>query len=192
MKKINLTQQILLVVIALQFSLASCHNYYKAIIAAPGNNVDKAAKIQRLQLEKRYFVLRNGSEAFHLINPVLNADKTAFECTLDTLSILDKLHLTKGRKGKMQYKKFKPEDIAVLNEVHLYVTPDATAAEGKYLLALDKLQKIEVIEKDKKRTTGSYVMGGLGITAGALIITSIIFVAAGGLDFGLGSFSFSP
>lgn len=62
----------------------------------------------------------------------------------------------------------------MLNEVHFYITPDTVPKFGKYTLDLNKVQKIEVIEKDKKRTTGSYVLGGLIITSVIILITAAI------------------
>ncbi|MBL0357823.1 MAG: hypothetical protein IPP72_13460 [Chitinophagaceae bacterium] len=49
---------------------------------------------------------------------------------------------------------------------------------GNYKLPLDRINKIEVIEKDKKRTTNSYVGGGIGITLGIGAIAFIIMAAA--------------
>src|SRR5207237_9778106 len=44
-------------------------------------------------------------------------------------------------------------------------------------LSLDRIQKIEVIEKDNKRTTNSYVIGAIGYTFGSLAVAAIIIVA---------------
>ncbi len=155
----------------------SCQNFYKATSPAYKNEAEKAAKVDSLRLTSRYFILRNGSEAFYMKNPVLSADQKTLQCTLDNLSPLNKLHLTNGRGGNMRYKKNDIADYSVLNEVHLYIPPDNNAVLGKYTLALDKVQKIEVIEKDQKRTTSSYVIGAIGITVGALTVATIIILA---------------
>lgn len=69
----------------------------------------------------------------------------------------------------MTYVKNDPAGILVLNEVHFHIQPDNTAVIGSYTLQLDKIQKIEVIEKDKKRTTNSHIFGALLI----LLVLSI-------------------
>ena len=65
----------------------------------------------------------------------------------------------------------------VLSEVHFYIHPDNTAVLGQYTLALDKVKLIEVIEKDKARTTSSYVIGAIGYTLGAVAVVAIIIAA---------------
>ncbi len=153
-------------------SFAACHTYYKAINLPAANNNGKTAAIDSLNLQARYFILRNGSQAYYMENISFSADQKTLYCILDTLSPDHKLHLTNGRKGKMQYQKSTITDLNVLNEVHFYITPDTVPKFGKYTLDFNKVQKIEVIEKDKKRTTGSYVLGGLIITPVIILITA--------------------
>ena len=152
---------------------AGCNNYYKAT-AKP----KEAGSIDSLTKLNRYFILRSGSQAYYMRNIVLSNDRKTLETTLDTLLPQHKLHLVNGYNGKMRYYKSKLFDIGVLNEVHMYTAQDNTAAAGnRYTLALDRVQKIEVIEKDKNRTTGSYVIGAIGATVGAIAVAAIIAVA---------------
>jgi hypothetical protein len=120
-------------------------------------------------------------------NPIFSADKKIVGCTLDTLSSFNRLHLTTGKGGKMRYKKHDPEDLSVLNEAHVYIVPDTAAATGKYSLAIDKVKKIEVIEKDQQRTSNSYLLGGLAIAAGVAIFLVVIATALVG-SISLGGF----
>jgi len=65
----------------------------------------------------------------------------------------------------MQYKANKPE-AAVLNEVHLYIPTDTTAkSQFAYTLPIDKIKRVEVVQKNNGRTIGSYVLGVVGIAA---------------------------
>ncbi len=151
-----------------------CHNYYR-ISKTP---VTAATKdIEKLKLQNRYFILRSGNNAWYMDGIVLSSDQKTLQCKLDSLPTEHKLHLTKGRKGQFRYREDKPED-SVLNEVHFYIPADKTAWPGSvYTLSLDKVQKIEVLEKDKGRTTGSYIVGAIGYTVGAVIVASIIILA---------------
>jgi hypothetical protein len=158
----------------MQLSLTSCKNFYKATSTTYKNNTEKTEAVDKLNSANKTFILRSGATAYEMKNLVVNTEKTILECTLDTLSAFNKLHLTKGKKGNMQYKQNWPEHTAVLNEVHIYIAPGTEAANGKYTLALDKIQKVEVIEKDKGRTNESYILGGIGITAGVAIIALTI------------------
>ena len=163
MKKINPTLQIMLGVFLLPSLLISCCNYYKAISIPGKNKIELAAKFDSLKKANRTFILRNGEDAFSISKPVLNSDRQQLECTLKPLHSFNKLHLANGIDGKMRYKKRSTADLSVLTEVHVYIANDTSAALGKYSIALDRIKKIEVIEKDKKRTAASYILGGLGI-----------------------------
>ncbi len=170
--RMNILKCLLTIFISLLL-LVACQNYYMAV-KQPKN----AAIIDSLNKQNRYFVLRSGSQAFYMKNITLSADRKTLEATLDTLPYEHRLHLINGRNGKMRYRKTDPQDLPVLSEVHLYIVPDNTAAAGsRYSLSLDQVQKMEVIEKDKKRTTNSYVLGAVGFTLGVMVLTAIIVAA---------------
>lgn len=158
------------------FSLACCHNYYKASKIATSPPTERT--VDSLKQHGRYFILRDGKKAFYMNNIVMSDNRKVISCTLDSLPDNHKLYLTYARKGRMLYKKSNPADKGVLNEVHFFIDPAESTSVGNYTLQLDKVQKIEVIEKDKSRTTVSYILGGLGITAGAIAVSAIIFAAS--------------
>jgi hypothetical protein len=160
---------------ALMFSIAGCHNYYMASKITVADHPSKT--IDSLQKQNRYFILRNGNKAYYMNDISMSDDKKTITCTLDSLPDNHKLYLTKGRKGRMQYKRGQPTDIGVLNEVHFYINAAESTAFGNYTLPLDKVEKIEVIEKDRGRTTGSFIIGALGYTVGAVLVAAIIVAA---------------
>jgi hypothetical protein len=162
---------------SLIFSIAACHHYYMAVKPTANNPGQKASIVDSLQKEDRYFILRNGGEAYHIKNMSLSDDSKTIGCTLETLPANHLLHLNKGRRGVMQYKPTEPNDAGVLNEVHFYISPDTSISAGHCVLQLDKIQKIEVIQNDKGRTTGSYIIGALGYTIGAIAVVAIIVAA---------------
>jgi hypothetical protein len=174
--KYNKTLRIItcLAVFILLLSGQSCMNYYK-ISKTPKNTATPDNIVQANP--QRYFILRSGSNAYYMNNIVLSSDRKSLTCTLENLPPEHQLHLRSGRAGHMRYKKYKPEAV-VLNEVHLYIQQDNTTGAGNsYTLFLDKVQKIEVLEKDKGRTTTSYILGGLGYTVGALVVATVIIIA---------------
>jgi hypothetical protein len=156
--------------------LNSCHNYYKATPARTG--AQAPATLDSLRQLNRHFILRNGSQALYMTNMVLSADRQTLTAKLDSVPPNHRLHLRGGHRRNMQYKVNKPEQYSVLSEVHLYTShlPNAVPGEN-FSLPLDKVQKIEVIEKDRKRTTSSYVLGALGYTLGAMSVAFIIVLA---------------
>lgn len=158
-------------------ALTACHHYYIARPQNTSTSLDKAKTVDSMKLQNRYFILRSGDQAYYMKNVRLDEQKNSFHCTLEPLPLQHKLHLLKGRKGKMQYNTT-PEDLQVLNEVHFYINPVTDIKDaGDHTVSLDKIYKIEVIEKDKKRTTNSYVAGTLGIIGGVALLAAIIVAA---------------
>lgn len=160
--------------IPLFIMLTGCSNYYKA------TDTDKNLVAQNLstpQYEYRYFILRNGGSAYYMSNIIVSDDKTTMHCHLEALAPEHILHLVNGRGGHKRYKKNVMES-GVLNEVHIYIPTDTAAKTGSdYILALSKVEKIEVLEKDKGKTTASYVLGGVGIAVGIFAVVGIIALA---------------
>ena len=169
--------RLLLTVFLTGLLIVGCKNYYKATPARVGTLTEKASTVNSLRLSNRYFILRTGSESFYMKNPMLSADQKTLECTLDTLSSATLEHIIKMQTGNMKYHKNEPDELFVLNEVHFYIPPDTAVAYGKFTLDLDKVQKIELIEKDTKRTANSHVIGAIGFTLGALAVVAIIVAA---------------
>ncbi|MEI8059554.1 MAG: hypothetical protein WCG67_05295, partial [Ferruginibacter sp.] len=141
------------------------------------NSTEKGNLADSLKLQKRYFVLRSGKQAFYMNNVVLSEDKKSLTCSLEALTENHQFHLKKGRGGQMKYRKNDPVEDLVLNEVHFYIPADSSTAAGVYTLQLDKVEKIEVIEKDEARTRSSYIVGAIGYTIGALAVVAIIIAA---------------
>jgi len=152
----------------------ACKTFYKANSFNPASS---ARTVDSLKNSNRYFILRNGEESFYIKNLQLSADKKTARCILDSLPVYHRLHLTKGLNGKMRYRRDNPTNAEVINEVHFYMPKDTNAALGNYTLHLDKINKIEVLQHDKKRTTNSYVLGAVGYTVGAMIVAGLIILA---------------
>ena len=72
-----------------------------------------------------------------------------------------------------RYKKKYPENF-ILNEVHIYCSEFTRLNSSTVSVPFSGIQKIEIYEKDKNATGGSYFLGALGITAGVAAILTII------------------
>ncbi len=166
--------QLILAVFLVMF-FSACHNFYRS--SANSQN-DISGKLDSLSLSRRYFVLRNGTEeAYSMRNLKLSQDQRTAVVTLDTLSILHQHHLKKGPQRNLKYKKNIPGENSVINEVHLYIPHNPSINIGIYTLDLNQVQKIEVLQHDKAKTTSSYVIGAVGYTIGAFLV-AIAIVAA--------------
>ena len=167
----------LLILVLILITFASCNNYYKAITAAEPAN---AASLSDFKDNKKYYILRNGGDAFVMKNISISSDRKNVQCTLEELPFDHKLYVTNGTGGKMKYKtkKYTDEDESVvLNEVHIYVTPGGKTGTGPYTLAMENIQKAEIIEKDKIKTKKSHVTGAIiGVSGTVILITGIAAV----------------
>lgn len=153
----------------------SCHHYYKAEMLPAKDGTE--GRVDSLRALNRYFILRTGGEAFFMKNMVFSEDRKTMTVTLDSLPPDHRLHLVNGLGGDRRYRPSQTDDLGVLSEVHFYTTSVKVAVGETITLPLNQVQKIEVLEKDKKRTTNSYVIGAVGTTLGAMAVAFIIALA---------------
>jgi hypothetical protein len=62
----------------------------------------------------------------------------------------------------MDYKK--DLDNAIFSEVHIYIPDNSLITTGNYSVPLGKIQKIEILEKDRAKTTKNHWLNIAGIT----------------------------
>ena len=99
-KKLN--NYMVFVIVTMLF-LTACHHYYKVSPVYMGASNGSAATIDSLRLAERFFILKSGSDAYYMRNPMLSADKKTMDCILDTVPYFHQLYLANGRNGKMKY-----------------------------------------------------------------------------------------
>ena len=163
-----------LVIFASMILFLCCKNYFK-VAKGPGIPSRPDSVIQAYP--NRYFILRSGQEALYMSHAELSPDRKYLTCRLDTLPPAHELYLHKGIGGHMRYKISNP-DTVVLSEVHFFIPYDSATHPGSsYTLDLGKVQKVEILTKDKGRTTQSYVLGAVGITLGVVAVAAIIIAA---------------
>ena len=164
--------------------LISCSNYYKAVTTT-GN--PPASVIDKLQSQHKYFILRNGSLSYAISDISFTDNQSKLQCTLAPLPDDHSLYVTNGTKGKLIYQKASAEtpETIVLSVVHLYISADTTIVNGPCSLALDKFQKIEVLEKDQQKTKKSHIIGGIFIGGG--VLATAVIIAAVAVSHGLSS-----
>ena len=176
----------LLIPVMILIGFSSCSNYYKAITASEPT---KATSFNDFQDTRKYFILRTGSEAFTMKNISISNDRKNVQCTLEELPIEHQLYVKNGTAGKMKYhtKNYEVEDeTAVLNEVHIYITPGSKTETGAYTLAFENIQKAEIIEKDKVKTKKSFVMGtAIGVSSAVVFVGAVVALIAASSSFSI-------
>lgn len=165
-----------LMILTVIMLLMSCNHYYKATLRHANTDLEKAALIDSLNNEKRYFILRNGNSGYFMRNAQISNDKTTITSTLQTAGVDHRLHFVHGRSGNYQYRNKIPNERHVLDEVHFYLPVGAKIRTGPSNLPVNSIEKIEIIVKDKKRTFISAVAGVVVGLMGAAGLVTLLFL----------------
>jgi hypothetical protein len=170
---INISRLILLLGI-LSFTGFCCTRYYKPV-QVNTDSKEASSNVIAANAPNKYFIIHQGINTYSLNN--ITVDNIAMTMN-GTLSEVDDSHLQyiKAKGNKYRYIQKNEGDVKnVLNEVHIYTKNTSPLDITKaFSLPLDQIEKIEVIEHDKSRTTTSYVLGGVGITLGVIAVAAVI------------------
>lgn len=153
-------------------------NYYKIISFKKDQDLPTYSSIDSLQKLKRYFVLRSGDSAFYMNDLKLNHDQTKLSCTLEPISDNHLYYLNSVSNNRKRYSKSDRLQKDIVNEVHFYTMKDIEVAKGPFSMELSQIQKIEVIQHDKRRTTNSYVIAVAGTVAGLALVGTVAAIIA--------------
>lgn len=162
----------------LMLFIYSCKSFYKVVNKPLSIENTSSQEVAKMQLQYRYFILRNGGMAYHMEDMQLSEDKKSIMCKLELVPSTHQLYLINTSNRDRSYSKggdLKQE--GVLNEVHLYLKPGDTLNYGGYVLDLGRVDKIEIIEKDQGRTTSNHLIVGIGVTLGVFLLVGIIAIA---------------
>lgn len=163
-----------IIILLIIILLTSCSNYYKVITI----NKSAASDVTTtLNLSNKFFILHNDSAVFSMENISLQDNNSKIKCTLSSLPDNHKLHMPRWGNKKLKYQNGKNEydESGILNEVHLFLSSKIIFEVGINEITVDKVTKIEIIEKDKLKTRRSRVKGGI-ITAVATIGVAAIII----------------
>lgn len=151
---------------------SSCSNYYKVISSTGPARVQD---ITNLNNEHKYFIVHDNYKAYAMENIAFTADHTCIQGTLINLPEEHTHYLNKGKKDKQKYSKYDQNgkiDPGLLNEVHLYTSPDSNLVPGPYTLPLSMLKKTAIIEKDVERTNRNHTI----VIASVIIGTPLLLI----------------
>ena len=162
--------------------LAACQRFFMPVKSTANTPSEKGAYISGNQMDK-YFILRQGSSAYAMKQIVVDKEKNTLTCVLETVPPQHRLYLN-SRSAKYVYNYEKDDEYGnvntkvkapVLREVHIYVKNEVPALLNQQVtIQLDQIDMIEILEHDSSRTTSSYVLGGIGIGVGAIVLAGVI------------------
>ena len=153
-----------------------CHRFYRPVKVDASSPKARQASLKQLSGQGGYFILRHGGNSYSLENITFDQSAMTLLADVEDVPSDHQLYINDVRQ-RFKYSKAKNQQ-GVLKEVHLYagnkLVIDTTQ---RYTLPLSEIEKIEVLEHDKGRTSTSYVLGGLGITLGAALVAILIAAA---------------
>lgn len=167
LQKLN---QVATVSLFVLIALAVSCRFYRPVPHTSGTT-EESANFISTKTPGKYFILHKGAETYGLNN--ISVDKNNLTMS-GKLSAVDPSHfLYINAKGRGY--RYNDKNREVLNEIHIYVNNSASIdTVNPIVLPLSQVEKIEVIEHDRARTTTSYVLGGIGIGIGVAVLTGVI------------------
>ncbi len=129
----------------------------------------------------RYFIVHQGSNAWHFSHIALDNDKEQMTGTLETLPETHKYYQTTNPEGPNRIKVSSADmtnhQINSNNpayEVHFYISEYMEDQNAQITIPIKSIKKIEIYDKDVSANTVSSVFTALGIAAGVLVVVGVI------------------
>ncbi|MBC6365848.1 hypothetical protein [Algoriphagus sp. AK58] len=165
--------RIAVMMVALSLVLIGACNYYKPVTTSPKySSSDKTKEIA--SLSQKTFIIRSNRGDFLLQNPVVLLDQEALTGTLQLVPEENQLYIKDDSK-KYAFSESNP---AVLQELHVYTSLDSTAKIGANVsIPVSGISKMELIQKDKSKSSTNSIILASGVTLGALAVAAIIATA---------------
>lgn len=151
-------------------ALSGCFRNYFKINSRP---VSDSSSLATLKNSDKYFVIHLRNGFFALKN--ISANGSRIEGDLQTLPAERERFIYASQAPSKTYKS---RDKALLfSEVHLYAQNENASDSTHISIPVTSISRVDIFEKDKGKTIGSYVLGSLGIYAGIGLIFAIIVLA---------------
>lgn len=152
------------------FVLFNACNYY-----IPQSKTLTSDKTQNEALIKSFsnktVIIHSGGDYFLLKDLKIGMDKEEISGVLSGVPLEHQVYL-KDDKQKFNYSS---TETAVLNEVHLYTSAYSKDDMGKSIvLPVKEIYKIEVIERDRAKSSSTTLLTAAGVTIGALALVAVI------------------
>jgi len=161
------------------FLLSSCfHNYYKIIEKERPSITD----LKAMQSANKFLVLHNNNLLWNVSNVNIEdgfLSGIAYEIYPERYNFIDL-----NKKGSLRYRRRENLNQSyILNEIHFYVD-EAIAVRDSVKIPVELIRKIEIYDKNKSATTGSYLIGSLGLAIPVFVIVAgIVLSSSDFLDF---------
>ena len=131
-----------------------------------------SSKVSTLDNQGKNFILHFNDRTLQLTNVELRDQELLGE--VSEIPRLLPRYVANPNKPNRYHKKSNNNQTYLLNEVHLYIDEYTDLGNNKISIPVSSISKAEVYDKDTATTTGSWILGGLGIAAGVYLILAIL------------------
>ncbi|MEO5581814.1 MAG: hypothetical protein ABIR66_03920, partial [Saprospiraceae bacterium] len=149
--------------------LIGCSSYYK-VKTFPSTE----PLTEQIKNKSKYFIVHQGTQAWHLKNIALNEQVKEITGSFETLPVGHQNYIKTNPNSSTN--RYRPRYINAnpTYEVHIYITEYAEAGDSLIKVPLEAIQKVEIYDKAIGETVASHVIGTLGAIAGVIVVIGVI------------------
>ncbi len=165
------SQTTLFLIILFSLLLTGCfRNYYRI----KEKTTTSKEVLQAMQAPEKYLVLHNNNLIWNITEVKIENGFLSGKTNRINSDRYNNLPIHPGD-GYRYRKNNNTDQSYITNEIHIYVNePIATSDSVK--IALDSIKKIELFDKDKAATIGSYTISTIGVAAAVLVTVGVIVI----------------
>ncbi|HSI77878.1 MAG TPA: hypothetical protein VK957_18410 [Lunatimonas sp.] len=167
MKRRAYVPSILSIGLSLILLTNSCYYYQPVTQSVPSYATE--ANVEKL--ENRTIILRTSQGFFLLTDFSLNQQEEKLHATLAKVPAENTIYLS----DYMQRYRYRPADKEVLEEIHIYTDLGNMGDFGDRVgISISDIKSIEVVERDRERSTTTTILAVAGITVGVFALIIVI------------------
>jgi hypothetical protein len=137
-------------------------------------NQPSSAMISGLNQEGKDFILHFNEKTFRLTD--LDISNHILSGNIRDLDYSYYHYRVKTDKPNRYLKKASQNQTYLLNEVHLYVDEYTDQGNNRITVPVSSVNKVEIYDKDIATTTGSWILGTLGVISSVYLIIAILIL----------------
>ena len=160
---------VILIISTIVFS--GCFKNYFNINSNP---ISDSVSVAAIRNSDKYVILHTKNSVYGLKNIAVNGNN--IEADLETVPPQREKFLNAKSSSKVTYRS--SDKKRLFSEVHVYAPTEKNTDSAHISLPFKQISSVEVFEKDRGRTVGSYVLGGVGVILGIFAVFAIAVAIA--------------
>lgn len=167
-QKSGITRIVAIILVFVTLNLTQGCYYFKVNTQSQPSS----AMIAGLDYQGKSFILHLNEKTWRLTNVELLENTISGQISEVPQSFAQ--YQANPHKSNRYYKKAGFNQTYLLNEVHIYAEELTDMGNNRISIPVSSVSKVEIYDKDTAATTGSWVLGTLGVIAGVYLILAIL------------------